>query len=1298
MAEATIRDLSPKEVQEKIDNGKMSVDAGKRYIAKKQLADKGLMGMSPKAVKFGVEKDIIPVDDGKAYVERHNSPISYYLKDVTRGVLSGIEKGAVHTGEFIVDAAMDYSTANFVRQSASAIAKKTLEKENAQKAVEKIMGVPDVSGEEVTDVATEALKEHANFLYETNRDLTNVRSTPGKLTETLAQFATPYTGTFKMVKGGKIASKILSSGRISQLAQKMPKTAKFIANIGEDALRGIPADLAAWDPYDDNLFDMMSEFDEGQQNAIVEFLKTDPDNPAAVERLKQALEGVALAATLDPLVGALGRVSRKIWSKSSGKARKVRQFVNKRIGKKLGIDTDPLKGVDEEFDKAVKQQEKDLAEETSGEKAAETAESKAEPEVKGRVEQPKPDQTKVTQETTEGQAVSDQTANKLNQRRPGERTNVASEEDMTDMGMRFLKAAFNDEQVQVSDNEFLEKMDVPAFGKMIIKKIRESNIADLEAAGVSEGGTIKTIPRKKTEQDAIKELARLTGSGFEETMEASRELLKDAQNMRVRVDALNKFFATYTDVMDRMVQKPAKEVTFEDKLKFLEHSKNVQELTSIVFGVRSEAGRLLDMYNNFPFQSISKRLEKVHELDIEDIMKGNGEEIDKAWETYRNAKDVYGRMAAARSTGSNTFLKGVLEYVQANLLWDPATHAANVVGNSLAIANNYMKRAGGLGYHALKTKDANVLKEIAYQNHGFGVGLIEALRVPGVTKKNFYNPKTFMSSAKSIKNMDDEAGNVWKALFSGNPQLDPRRGMIEGQTTNIYQKVDKWAVQKLDDLGLNVAGVRLPMRTLIKSPFLPFHALTAGDELFKNIGYFSELHAQAARAGIDKGLKGKDLDTYVRSLLERPDKKLHYKSLERSREVTFTSDLGPASDKLSKFLNTNIGLGIKIAKLPFYKVVVNLMKYAGHNSPLGWMAGKGKEMIQAGGREKYEAIAGMVQGSALIGAAAYMYENGMITGRTPNGMRDTWNNLGIREYSVYNPWTNSWISYNRVDPMATLIGAAANAARAIDTFREYAWDEDMDVEERIAEITWAFGMIASEAVTNHTFTKNLQDLTMLATQSEYMDWEGEAARQTEKFIPYSTALSAWQERLVDDTVRRVETASDAIISKVNSKANYPRRHNIYGTKIEREDRFAWFFKQRTETEDPVAKELQRLGASISAPSEQIEKFGVPVELDQKQYDQLNQLIAQMPVKEVLTELISKDAYKRLNTEEQVKQIRKVVQEIRSRAREQLMRGSTKIQKELKDEIRHRMRVRAGIEKPDDHNKNLTHFLEWGENK
>ena len=155
----------------------------------------------------------------------------------------------------------------------------------------------------------------------------------GKFIRPASQFFIPYTGAFKIAKGGYLfiknagnLKKFISSAEKSKKSViKLDKgknvftqgggaTEKFIpttrlskkGTIALGAGAGAVTDAIAFAPYDGNLADLMVQYPL-TKNAVTEWLATDPNGDPGMERLKNSLTGLVPGLVIPEILRGVGK-------------------------------------------------------------------------------------------------------------------------------------------------------------------------------------------------------------------------------------------------------------------------------------------------------------------------------------------------------------------------------------------------------------------------------------------------------------------------------------------------------------------------------------------------------------------------------------------------------------------------------------------------------------------------------------------------------------------------------------------------------------------------------------------------------------------------------------------------------------------------------------------------------------------------------------------------------------------------------------------------------------------------------
>ena len=1283
--------MSPGQVQTALENQEISLEDAERYTAKKGIAENGLLNSDPSIVQDALKHDIISVDEADEYADYLENPVMFYIGDTAKAVAGGVSKAAEQTVETMGWAA------------------ETLLPINQLVYGEK----PDFG--EVMDKSKQRLAATMPKLANGFEDATSPVSTAGKLMEPFAQYAAGAVGlgrTSTMLKQGELAYRMLRGPALRGLSQKAPKTAKWLAQTGEEILKGNAVEQTVFDPQEERLTDMLVE--AGIENEAMNFLKTKPGKDSqALARLKMAVEGTAIGGFADGVLEGLRASKIGLWGKNHGNQVKVTQDVLDHIAEPTGKTQDQVDDVTGTFVRRTEEEPygdevakaESVADKAPGSTSAqqategtETGASKDPTEATGEGSQKPQSGAQGQSNKPQGKDTRSEETVQAEQQglRPGTKIDK-SEEELTDQGIQvFAKVMDGEWSLEQVDDTFINNMEFEGSVDAMVRAFRSKNFDEIEAVR----GKPKSM--QETEEGAMNEMAELMGEDPDTVKKSFQKQFSDLKNLDERVRGMTYTFKSYAEGLTKYIERNFSEqgaASLEQELKVIQHMKQLQEMQHALMGIRTEIGRGLGSGYKTPFEENIRQFDfsKVDQTLADQVPENFRYQVRDQINAFKNAKRSADKIQIAKTAGelqgSRLLLEGALEFVQGNLLWGIDTHLTNIMGGSIAMLNNASKRILGAAYQSGKQGDTKALKEISAGAHGVAAGLLDGLRLPGYSLRNFYDPKALMGGLKSAWNEDEQAGHIWKALFTADPQLDPM-AKTEGQDTKGIARqlgsgmnagegqMEGSAMQQLFAKGTGLVGLPGMGRSIANILRIPFHGLTAGDEFMKHIGYFSTLHAEAAREGMERGLSGKALNDYINGMAKEPTTTLHKKARYNARDVTFTHPLDGKLRSINQGLQSKPGLVGKIAMLPFFRIVVNLAKFAGENSPLAPLTRNFQEKAAAGGRDRFEAIAGMAQGTALMAAGSMMYENGLITGHIPPDMRETARNKGVQEYSI--KIGDRWVSYNRADPAAFMLGLSADIAHTADVGFEVLGNDDMEVNEKFEELWNAGALGIKDAFLDKFFLRNVKgavDIVMEPGQTDAYKYF--TVQQAEKFFPAATAFSDYQKQIADDIQRRTEGFKDMVWDKIKASNQYPRRHSVYGTKLKRNEAYPFpaigTFRAKTESEDPVEQEMYDLGMPLQAPSETFTRQGVSKKMSQEQYNQLNQYIAELPVKETLTKIVKSPQYQQINDPKTKSKILKsVVSQARSAARKRLLAENQELQGDFVDKFKERAKLVQGL--------------------
>lgn len=602
-------------------------------------------------------------------------------------------------------------------------------------------------------------------------------------------------------------------------------------------------------------------------------------------------------------------------------------------------------------------------------------------------------------------------------------------------------------------------------------------------------------------------------------------------------------------------------------------------IQSQVSGLTAEAGRALQSFN------IKAKAGKARQQQIKDIIDAGG--------GAENSKVLAGMVSSLDNPQQlNQFVKGAQKATTREMLYEawingllssPATHTVNVIGNSLtaAWAVGERKVASAIG----GTLDRqNIPKgEATAMLYGMANGAKDGMRL------------------------------AWDALKTGEP-------------SDILTKQESAGFKSITGENLNLTGTPGRFADYMgEAVRLPGRFLTAGDEFFKTMGYRMELHAQAFRQATGEGLEGDALAARVYDIIQNPPENIDLASIDFSRYTTFTKPLGEAGQSVQSAVKAIPGAKVII---PFIRTPTNIVKYVGERTPLSFIAPAIRDEIAAGGARRDLALAKIGTGSMIMAAAADFTSSDQITGAGPTNpaMRNLLRSTGWQPYSL--KVGDTYISYNRLDPVGATIGIAA------------------DIAEITAQTADADAMdLATSAVVS--VAQNVTSKTYLSGLADFFEVMSSVSPDPEV---NNTRARKWVERLagtaVPSGVAQLErtlspelSATQGIIEKMKSRIpgfsdDLPPRRNIFGEPIVLSggigpDIMSPLYTS-TDKKDKIADEIVSQQTMLRMPRPVIDG----VKLDTKMYDSYikfyagtNNRFVKQPLKSALRELFSTNQYR-----------------------------------------------------------------------
>jgi hypothetical protein len=359
--------------------------------------------------------------------------------------------------------------------------------------------------------------------------------------------------------------------------------------------------------------------------------------------------------------------------------------------------------------------------------------------------------------------------------------------------------------------------------------------------------------------------------------------------------------------------------------------------------------------------------------------------------------------------------------------------------------------------------------------------------------------------------------------------------------------------------------------------------------------------------------------------------------MDYGRYLTFQRPLGDGlAGGLSRITQNQPFLK---AVLPFIRTPTNLIKFTAERSPLAPMVKEWRKDFAAGGARRDLAIAKVMVGSGIGAVIAELAEKGVITGSPPSDDNQ-------RRLMLANGWQprsikigDQYYSYSRLDPFAMTLGTAADLATLGNGMTENEREENAAL--------WMASVVS-----------NLASRTWLSGVADALDALNDPERYSGNFIKRLIGSatvptgSAQLARTIDPTMREAPDIASYMQSRMPGLTDelLPRR-DVWGRPIVSEGGVGpdilspiW---TSTDQKDPITQEALRVNAVISKPQKG--------DLSPEQYDRLQEVAGSVG-RRWIGQLIASPEYQALDTEDQAKEIRDVMERARKAAKAAVLAG------------------------------------------
>jgi hypothetical protein len=620
-----------------------------------------------------------------------------------------------------------------------------------------------------------------------------------------------------------------------------------------------------------------------------------------------------------------------------------------------------------------------------------------------------------------------------------------------------------------------------------------------------------------------------------------------------------------------------------EQANFLQSLNDLRTTQKAVMASRAEIGRAMSAMR----ADVTTMKQAGHMLDSV----GGAQGAKAIADALTNAARIGGVEAAnklARQAGSD----GFWTFYKSMLLSSPDTHVVNMVSNLATSLMQVPTRAlaGGIGAakRAVGLNGETRIGESAYQLGGMLEGAINGAR----------------GAVSSWRTGEDAFGNENKA--------------------EVYRN---------DYPGQQVWGV-------------PLRLLQSEDQFFKYLNDGMARYAGAYRMAANE-LKGQGpaaVHKRVQEIIANPPAELVEAGEDAALFHTFNNRAGEITQAVNR-LRHAMPYGTGNAFIPFLKTPMNLVTYSVKHSPAAPIFKQVRQDLKAGGHVQEEALARMGIGSLLMSLGVLGALNGNVSGGGPEDPeeRRAWLAAGNQPYSL--KINGEWQQYSRIEPMATLVGIAADVAHGWET-QELGMASMMKAMGRnFMSKTWLQGLSGvMQAMTdpdryggswvNRTAATLVQPATLLSHVGRYMD-------------PYQRETD--RDSFIDQLKFRLPGLRESL----------PIKRDQFGAAMMEPQRQLGRIgpiPSAVPSDDPVRLETGRLGwaplgmrgtftLKSTTPGQRSEK----VELTTEQLNELNEL-AGSRMHAAATVLVHSKAWQAMDDDERTAALDKIMSEARTAAK------------------------------------------------
>jgi len=525
------------------------------------------------------------------------------------------------------------------------------------------------------------------------------------------------------------------------------------------------------------------------------------------------------------------------------------------------------------------------------------------------------------------------------------------------------------------------------------------------------------------------------------------------------------------------------------------------------------------------------------------------------------------------------------------ILSGPPTWAKIFIGNNFNLALNTADLfaagigrgiyglAGRLGGFPTAAEGATLSDAMAHV-HGVISGGADALRVAGRVMKTGQSMDGILRSQEGARAV--------------NPALGPTQTMLPELQGTYFGSIVKMVDNIIDAPGSRAIG---PI-----------------DEFTKTLGfrsYATMMTMKEIRARLTAGtLKPGDAESIARSMMENMTPEMQQAAEDWGHRMTFQTPLGEIGQQMQGLIQK---LPVLRYIFPFMRTATNIFKQSLiERTPLAVFSARVRAQLAGGGFEGDLARSRLATGTAIGSMLAWMAIHDRVTGSAPKDPKERgeWSMGGRQPYSIRytDPVTGkeAWRSYALFEPMATVVGAVADAVHLMSYIHSEDSSDSLMPHDKMMDDVVA--NIMASIITNTGDKTYLQGAAKFSEMYNdpnraFQMWFAETAAS---MVPFSGATKFLRNEQ-DPYMRQAFTLMDKIrdqlptIPGVKGSQTLMPRLDVFGNPRPHYAGNAILgplnpMPAETVTRDPVADELQAVMAfthtvPITMPAKQLALLG-----------------------------------------------------------------------------------------------------------